>query len=765
MKILLKMNTHTQELPDYIVLLHLYQQHIEQARKLTSNIQEYRKHISIGIACLRSIITLADIPIKINIFTCYQLVLVLIHETNEYQLANQIIQHALILARSRDSLAPFKFALSEALIYIQLADPRITFRQINKQIERCTQLTLKNQIVDPRYVSWYYRYQFLLCQISYQRFQDYPTSLSALRNMINLSEQRMDKELWIVCKIHEIKLRIDRSEWNLVGQIFNSIIPLLDLPISTAQPQEQDLPSTTTNRHVIVIGQQIKNYTMLLFIVYSSIIGQSETSKLWLKHLRNQMDSPTREEGEDEGIYKIHLQSNFTQHYNDPSSSRKRMLEDDGFKPISRPVITNPITIENQYLMVSIMPRDLFYTLLYLVSLTVHFDGHGKSPKSLIYAHEGLKQIDRQLITGFKNLHYNKTDQLQNRLDYKPSPIFKINSYLKILGNIKLEIKILIVQISIVRSDFIYADQLLVEVIKTVCDSQQWNEYSPRLTFLKSMLSHATGNLSSARQSLLTSLFLVDQQIKQQDQNVKIRIGLMTELSTLSKACYVLLRLADSDASSQLHQSSSTSCSSMDIFRSFAVDKLILDLSELSKISLPNINMIIQVVLAISCGEIVKAKHHLTSALNEANKTSNTHLKMILLGLLSTMFFNTRNDQATKMLKSCYKLSLGFSPSHSQPQQQVVDNRQLGHQNPLQLSTLGHQNSQFNDIVVGNSSLGLCVGRKLVEIYESQYSSVGGHEIDTKKFETDRQSNQIRKDKLIASNHAHQRVLNQTPLL
>ncbi|KAI7952532.1 hypothetical protein MJO29_008163 [Puccinia striiformis f. sp. tritici] len=154
------------------------------------------------------------------------------------------------------------------------------------------------------------------------------------------------------------------------------------------------------------------------------------------------MDSSCCEEGEDEGIYKTHLQSNFAQNHNDLLSSRKRMLKDDCFKPILSPAVTDPITAENEYLMVSIMPRELFCTLLYLVSLTAHFDGHGKSPKSLIYAHEGSKQIDCQLISGLENLNHHKTDHLQNCPDYEPSPTLEINSYVKILGNIKLEIKI-----------------------------------------------------------------------------------------------------------------------------------------------------------------------------------------------------------------------------------------------------------------------------------------------------------------------------------
>jgi len=231
------------------------------------------------------------------------------------------------------------------------------------------------------------------------------------------------------------------------------------------------------------------------------------------------------------------------------------------------------------------------------------------------------------------------------------------------------------------------------------------------------------------------------------------------ELSTLAKACYVLLELAENGErpiALNQHRVDQHLLSAPAIPRSLAIDRLINELALLAKVSLPNVSMAIQVVLALSCGEIVKAKHHLTTALNEANKTSNTHLKMILLGLLSTMFLNTRSDQATKMLKSCYKLSQGFSSDHHHLQQLQPT--------PLQSRT-SLENVQPADVVVGNSSLGLCVGRKLVEIYETQSSVGNGNREEGNMEEADRVQNKLKKERLILANLAHQRALDQTPLL
>ncbi|KNZ63622.1 hypothetical protein VP01_111g9 [Puccinia sorghi] len=758
---------HEPELPQHILLLHLYQLHLNQARQLippltirpswqytalgklnytpdrlkpdpqsqqaqlSSAISTYRRHISIAIACLQSLITLAShpsspaaspVPTEIDIYARCQLAQVLISETNEYQLATQIIQHALKLSRQRDAFTPFKLSLSESLIAIQVADPTVSFRQIKKQIERCIQLTLKNQTVDPRYISWYYRFQLLLCHMAYQRAKDLPTALAALRNILSLAESRNDAELWIACKTHEIKLAMDRHEWGLVGQLFSSVMGMIELPdlpsqASPPSPHPQHIPQAVPQppRHVVPIGRQLKNYIMLLLIIYYSIIGQIESAKWWLKHLRNEMDSPKREEGDAEGTYKV-INAEHA-----PQDHASRML----------------------YITHQAHPRQLLNHFAEK-NHTIRYDLY-HAQRSHVHGH-----LSRQSCRPFR-----WTWKITQIIDIRPGrletsgsaayprfpiPCKPLSAYrTRTSGLLPTEINLMASQIAIVRSDFHYADQLLVEAIKITHQEARWEVYSPRVSFLKSMLSHATGNLPSARQSLLTTLFLVD-----------------SHVNTLAKACYVLLELAESDErliAPKHHRVDQHLLSPPAIPRSLAIDRLINELALLAKVSLPNVSMAIHVVLAVSCGEIVKAKHHLTTALNEANKTSNTHLKMILLGLLSTMFLNTRSDQATKMLKSCYKLSQGFSSDH----------HHLQH-TPLQSRT-SLENFQPADVVVGNSSLGLCVGRKLVEIYETQSSMGNENREEGNVEEADRMHNKLKKDRLILANLAHQRALDQTPLL
>ncbi|WAQ87691.1 hypothetical protein PtA15_8A597 [Puccinia triticina] len=706
-------------LPQHILLLHLSQHHLRQADELGPQLtarpahatqaigrlhyqpsgpataadedeqqlrgagQAYRRHIALAVGCLQATASLPPdaVPAELRLAAHCQLARLLRTETVETARAAAALQHAQALARQAfPARLPLALTLAEALAHTQAADPRISFRQIKKQLERAIQLTLRGQTVAAELVPAYYRLQLQLCTLAYERAQDFPTALAALRSVVVLAEARGDDELWAACKTHELKMAIDRRQWALVGQLFAGLLPRIALP----SPGEPSPPSTGPPPPPrIALGQQLTNYVLLLLVVYYAAVGLAEPAKAWLKLLRTAMDAPSREEGEVEGTYKPPMSS--------PVTPRKRTHDDAAADHAAPPLFLG--TPPAQYVAVKIMPRELMYTLTYLVSLAVHFDGHGKSPKSLVYAQEGLKQVDRQLMRGFPSLAGGRSSG---------GYLASMADHLRLLMRIKTELTVLSVQLAIVRTDYLEADRLLVEVIKTTCEQGRWAAESGRVAFLKSMLSHATGNLGMARQSLLTSMHLAP-------------AG--GELGVLAKACYVLLRLAEPAEQ-----------------RSEAVDRLIGELAPLAKTGLPAVAMAVHVVLALSCGEIVKAKHHLTSALNEANKTANTHLKMGLLGLLSTMFLNTRSDQATKMLTSCYKLSQGFAGGP--PLQPVAGN------------------------VAAGSSLGLCVARKLVEIYEAQAAADAAAEGDGPSEELG-----LRTARLAAATTLQQRLLEQTPLL
>lgn len=828
-------------LPQSILLYHLAQLHLHHAHRvflprlfqspsaprseqligsldpgdlLHRSICSYRHHLSIAIAALQSILSLPSTDAlhpPLELLVRAQLVRILIHQTEHYHpRAYRLLLPAFELARrSPHHSLPLSLHLSESLIILQSHDPTVSFRQIKKSIQRAIELTKPSSLhpapsailVDPKSVSYYYRFQLLLVQLAYHRAHDHPTALAALRAILTLAESRRDDELWIATKAYEIKLALDSSQSKLVGDLFHSILPRIQLPLEL-QPKPtttpQDEPSKTPTQPTIVVGQQLINHILLLYVIHTSIIGDSQTAKLWLRHLRTRMDSLDPEDGELEGIYKIYLNPHSPpiplpptapgspfKHHSSPSISHQQRP----FQESSQPKHSNLTTLPHHsaldstipsYVKISIMPRELIYTLTYVVSLAVHLDGHGKSPKSMVYALEGLKRLDRQLSLGFQFLtNYDHGDQIHHPSDgsWSPSILTSIGSYLKLLLAMKIETKLMMSQIAIVRSDFDHADQLLVETIKMACQQSRWDSYSPRIAFLKAMLSHATGNLPSARQSLL-SVMLTTQPTRRAPSAEPA--GAAThhstpdriELGHLAQACYVLVRLSEDDRPHPDHHHHH------DPSRSFAVENLIKELTHVSHHALPNLNMVIQVVLAMSCGEIVKSKQHLTLALNEANKTSNTHLKMILLGLLSTTFLNTRSDQATQMLKSCFKLSLGFSsitatPTALTPLQPRSHQAQLvGPSHAPSSLALPPQSQPSIDppaapttspitprnVAVGNPSLGLWVGKKLVELYRASRTSIGPDDEDPTKLEA-------KLERLMISNRAHQDVLDRTRLL
>ncbi|CAH7688675.1 hypothetical protein PPACK8108_LOCUS23672, partial [Phakopsora pachyrhizi] len=724
------------ELPPTITLLHLARVHLREARELGPRLLErprwnmcdlvscglkradlrsdlkaeaferemaacaYRKHIRVAISCLRSILGLSrtasdSVPAELNLITRCLLVETLLRETKESREISESIQQGLSIARQRDSFAPLKFMLLELQVLTDVRDGKVPFRQIKKQLERCIEMTLKNGSVDPKHVVWYYRFQLLLSHIAYERVKDFPIALSAIRNVLDVARSRNDKELWIAVKTREIRLAMDRSQWILSGDLFKSILAIVELP---TEPEANEGSLTWVKEELqlekrVAIGQQLKVYIMLLLTLYYSITGVSKSAKWWLKNLQEAMDESEQMEIKIEGVYKVYLQSS-------DCLTRQRRLSmitpvKSGF--CSAPIVDSPFTklfeevdlqgarapseltnsTSTQYISISTMPLDFIRTFIYILGIAVYFDGHGKSPKALQYALEGVERIDRQLTLGLQLLNKEqKNVSTDFRLDEIMSLEFMQLSLDRLL-DIKIEAILMMSQLAIIRSDFQGADQLLVNAIRLARGRGRWKSLSARISLIKGMLSHATVNMVPARKSLLAAIF-ISSSPKMVDCG---QISLASDVSILAKASYVLARLSDEhylDCDTELEAG-----------RLLQLDRLTKELAAAVKDSLPNLDMSIQLVLALRCGEIVRAKQHLTVALNDANKTSNTHLKTILLGLLSSMFLNTRNDQAFKMLHSCFKLAIGFNSGKFKSQAGL-----------------------FN--LVGHANLGLWAGRKLL---------------------------------------------------
>lgn len=68
----------------------------------------------------------------------------------------------------------------------------------------------------------------------------------------------------------------------------------------------------------------------------------------------------------------------------------------------------------------------------------------------------------------------------------------------------------------------------------------------------------------------------------------------------------------------------------------------------------PDLMLVAEVLKALTKGEIIKAKAHLSAALGLANEGMRNHAKALLLALLANLFLFTRNDQV------CFSLFLSL---------------------------------------------------------------------------------------------------------
>ena len=76
-----------------------------------------------------------------------------------------------------------------------------------------------------------------------------------------------------------------------------------------------------------------------------------------------------------------------------------------------------------------------------------------------------------------------------------------------------------------------------------------------------------------------------------------------------------------------------------------ALAKEIIHHTTSSTASCPSLRIVGEFVAALTKGEIIKAKQHLSNALNLANSGLANHSKAIMLALLAGLFIHTRNDQ------------------------------------------------------------------------------------------------------------------------
>ncbi|KAH9816274.1 hypothetical protein DFH28DRAFT_891557 [Melampsora americana] len=563
------------DLPVHITLLYLTHLHLSTAAKLSKNLFirpthsqqlfgkppiitstdslqsdliQYRTHILIAINCLRSIVydstDSLQIPIQFKFNSLLSLIRVLFQETQSSKdELHQLIQLGFLLTKknSLELHQDSKFELIELEILISIQDPNVSLRQIKKQIERAIELTInKNGTIQSKSIKWYYRFQLLFIQTNSSK--DYSSSQQTIQTVLNTSLQRADQEIHLLFKAIEIKLALDHSLFALVGELIDSIIKLIGFKIDS-------LPT-------LKVSKPLEVFYLILICLYHYEMGEIEVGRQWVSYLHRTMDGLEL----DNGSFKVFIDSSnlpvqSTVQIDSPFTRKFEQISmfDHDFSH------NPPSNHTKDSICIKLMPIELIQALVSLISASIHFDGYGKRPKGLTYLNEGIQKIDGLLMNGFKI----RFPEMQNCIQR--------------LVRMKIEGMLMMSQMSIIRSNFLLADQVLLDLIRVTTLTQQWNQYASRICFFKAMLSQSTLNFKSAKESLLASLSLLGSH----------SMHMRKEIKVLIKASYVMLEIDQAKDSNRIKEW-------LEELKSFEGSK--------------RVEIALQIVLALKCGEIVRAK-------------------------------------------------------------------------------------------------------------------------------------------------------------
>ncbi|CAD6586492.1 MAG: hypothetical protein CYPHOPRED_003557 [Cyphobasidiales sp. Tagirdzhanova-0007] len=373
-----------------------------------------------------------------------------------------------------------------------------------------------------------------------------------------------------------------------------------NLPMSNRDLEEQSSSEASTNNaessrteplgirtHLQLTRTVVTQYLVLLGL-WQAHIGELKAAKSTVKRVHAMLDEGGVEAGEQEGWIAIPFESCVS-----PLTGSSSPIS--SFPRCSAPSIV-----------LSTLPRTLFYAYTFLVTTIIQTDPVGKEPKCILYAAAGLASLagkvagsDPSAFPPFLGIG-----------DIQPSILQ--------MSRIHVDLMLHQAEIHIMISNFAKADKLLMELISFTRSQSLWVIYSARITVLEGMFYHS---LALPRQGKAVRLAQ------------KANVGTKRE--------------------SEIEESP---------FQE-DLEAFIKDILQDCKDSVSVTKMVGLIVEAITSGEIVRAKARLSVALQLSNSTNSQHIKPLILALLSCYFLHTRNDQAQKMLHSSHLIcrSMGGS--------------------------------------------------------------------------------------------------------
>ncbi|BGP30401.1 hypothetical protein JCM10296v2_002155 [Rhodotorula toruloides] len=457
--------------------------------------------------------------------------------------------------------------------------------------------------------------------------------LQAWQSVQELASQHGDASVRVLALLAEAQLLLihSPSDYSRAGSILTSLFSTLG-----TDPSPEEWPRT------------VKVLYRLMYCLWKSQMGEAKEAKEVLKSTHKLLDAPV-EQAEME-------------------SDQVRIA----FAPANGGSAGS--------MAFRVTPHPTLYTFAFLASAAIHLDPLGKSPRSGLFAAEGVRIAESKLGA-------REATQPVTSLAFASQNLHAVAS-------LKVRFHLLLASLGTMRSSYTTAETHLSSALSTLraYNSSSWTTSEAALKILFGwaqvrIARAAKGGQDEkeAEEALEAVIFACEKRRKEDKEG-----GIAEHLKNVAMLSLLLLRLSNSTPSAPMTTPTDT------IIRALSA-------SEPSSTSSAHSRLIHSLAQALTVPSIIASKAALSAALALANQMQANHVRVGVLALLANVFLWTREGEAQKMLISALKLaqSMGSATDRSYTFPDAPG---------------------LPAVIVGNARLGLWLGERLLESYRSDSS-------------------------------------------
>ncbi|KAH6896175.1 hypothetical protein BKA70DRAFT_1318603 [Coprinopsis sp. MPI-PUGE-AT-0042] len=631
----------------------------------------------------------------------------------EYEVEKAVTK-ALLIAQNHPSLRPYK-------IHLTLLSARLAQHQLNHKFSQTTlRRLLTNGLApnDPPHLLYTSHLAYIksLSEASFGTSPDAGTpntrnmkALAAIQDMHSVASSRGHGDIMKLAALLRLQTLIQMGfTTEMIQEGLDAMERLLEFPVDAPPPppqarhspnlsrtQTQPQTQTTSLLETAAAFAHIKRrdndkaflvYTLILGVIFYTHIGDAAATEARTRVLHEMLDGSALGAFGPFGILQISF----------PSSSSSTSTP--GFPGRSIPAATTstqPLYVQTTH------PRVLF-ALAFLVTAIAKRDPVGRKPKRKVFAGEGLAVVERELQKEVAvPMWASERDVVEHRLR---------------LQKLKADMMCEIIGVCIMRSEFGEAETTMAELIAHTRNHHLFNFYSGRITLLQAQLAHALGYPERAVQCYRVAALLSRKREEGLPLGAKQAGGRKEgagggneeeeedydgvedgwiHAAACAGELWVRIGLIRAGTPSDERQFEEQQWHIEELKRTSE------DVIRACESVGGTLGAIATVLKACLTSEYLKAKILLRDALNTVTKSTDNHLRALILALIASQYLDTSSEHAEAMLATAEQLAAGLGAQPRPPKGSS--------------GNAGSQGKAKGGDGVGNAPLRLWIGERSLE--------------------------------------------------